>query len=288
MISAAFEYEAPASVAEAIKLLAQLGDRGKALAGGHSLIPLMKLRLAQPEVLVDLGKLNELRYVRSEGGQIAIGALTTHATVASDSTIRAGCALLAETAGHIGDAQVRNRGTIGGVLAHADPASDYPAAILALDTEIVAQGPNGRRTIKATEFFTDLLTTALSPDELIVEVRVPSQGAGTGSTYLKLANKASHYAVVGVAVTVHLANGKIDSIGVGITGAGSVPIRASAVEQALTGQAPSDAAIAQASESAAEGLDLMADIHGSAEYRAAMTRVFTRRAIQEAVRRAGG
>jgi carbon-monoxide dehydrogenase medium subunit len=294
MIAAPFEYEAPTTVDEVIRLLSRLGDRGRVLAGGHSLIPIMKLRLAQPEVLVDIGRIGALRYVRPENGRLAIGALTTHAQVASDPTIREQCAVLAETAGLIGDAQVRNRGTIGGSLAHADPAADYPATILALDAEIVAQGPQGRRTIRATEFFTGLLTTALAPDELLVEVRVPQLGPGgtpgsaAGGAYRKLPNKASHYAVVGVAAVVRLDGGGIASAGVGITGAGSQPVRAAAVERALVGQAPSAEAIARAAEAAAEGLDLLGDVHGSAAYRAAMARVYTRRALQEALRRAGG
>jgi carbon-monoxide dehydrogenase medium subunit len=287
MIPAAFEYQAPGSVADAIKLLGELGERGKVLAGGHSLIPIMKLRLAQPEVLVDIGGIPELREVRAEGDTIAIGALVTHARVLADSAIREGCAVLSETAHEIGDIQVRNRGTIGGSLAHADPAADYPATILALDAEIVAQGPKGRRTIKATDFFTGMLSTALAPDELLVEVRVPRLGRGSGGAYLKMPNKASHYAVVGVAAVVRVEGGKVSSVAVGITGAGSQPIRASAVERALQGQSASAEAIAKASESAAEGLDLLADIHGSAEYRAHIARVFTRRAIEAAVQKAG-
>jgi carbon-monoxide dehydrogenase medium subunit len=288
VIPAAFEYQAPGSVADAVKLLGELGDRGKVLAGGHSLIPIMKLRLSQPEVLVDIGRIGELREVRAEGDKIAIGALVTHAQILSDKAIREGCAVLSETAHEIGDIQVRNRGTIGGSLAHADPAADYPATILALDAEIVAQGPKGKRTIKASEFFTGMLSTALTPDELLVEVRVPKLARGSAGAYLKLPNKASHYAVVGVAAVVRVEGGKLASVAVGITGAGSQPIRASGVEKALTGQAPSEDAIAKASESAAEGLDLLADIHGSADYRAHIARVYAKRAILEAVRRAGG
>jgi carbon-monoxide dehydrogenase medium subunit len=288
MIAAPFEYEAPTTVGQAIKLLSKLGDRGRVLAGGHSLIPIMKLRLAQPEVLVDIGRIDALRYVRSRRSPLAIGALATHAQVASDPGIRAKCAVLAETAQHIGDAQVRNRGTMGGSLAHADPAADYPATILALEAEIVAQGPNGRRTIPAAEFFTGLLSTALAPDELLTEVRVPALGKGSGGAYVKLPNKASHYAVVGAAAVVRLEGGKIASVAVGITGAGPQPVRAGAVERALTGQAPSQEAIARAAEAAVDGVDVLSDVHGSADYRAAMARIYARRAIQEAVRRAGG
>jgi aerobic carbon-monoxide dehydrogenase medium subunit len=288
MIPAQFEYQAPTSVDAAIKALSSLGDRAKVVAGGHSLIPIMKLRLAQPEVLVDIGRIGELRYVRVDGDRLAIGALTTHSDVVRSGSVRESVPVLAETASEIGDQQVRNRGTIGGSLAHADPAADYPATILALDAEIVAQGPNGRRTIKATDFFTGLLETALAADELIVEVRLPVQGQGSGGTYLKMPNKASHYAVVGVAAVARVDGGKLASLAVGVTGAGARPTRASAVEQALTGQVPSADAIARAAESAADGIDLLSDIHGSADYRAHITRVYTRRAIEEAVRRAGG
>ena len=288
MIAVPFEYEAPTTVEEAIRLLSEFGDRGRVLAGGHSLIPIMKLRLAQPEVLIDIGRVGELRYVRAEGERLALGALTTHARVASDPTIRERCAVLAETAGHIGDAQVRNRGTIGGALAHADPAADYPATILALDAEIVAQGPRGRRTIAATEFFTGLFTTALAPDELLVEVRVPVLGPGSGGAYAKRPNPASHYAVVGVAAVVRLEGGRVTGVRIGVTGAGAQPSRAAAAERALLGQGPTDDTIARAAALAADGIDLLSDIHGSAEYRADMVRVYTRRAIREALRRAGG
>jgi aerobic carbon-monoxide dehydrogenase medium subunit len=288
MIAAPFEYETPATVEDAVRLLSELGDRGRVLAGGHSLIPLMKLRLAQPEVLVDIGRIEGLREVRAEGDWLAIGALTTHTQVMADDAVRRECPVLAETAALIGDPQVRNRGTIGGALAHADPAADYPATVLALDAEIVAQGPQGRRTVPVTEFFTGLFTTALAPDELLVEVRVPRLGPGAGGAYLKRPNKASHYAVVGVAAVVRLEGGRVSRLGVGVTGAGSQPGRAPAVEQALLGEVPTEAAIARAAEGAAEGVDLLSDIHGSAEYRGAMARVYARRAVQEAVRRAGG
>jgi carbon-monoxide dehydrogenase medium subunit len=288
VIPAAFEYRAPTSVDEAVRLLDQLGDRAKILAGGHSLIPIMKLRLAQPEVLVDIGRIGDLRQVSQQDGRIAIGALVTHNQVMRNAALREGCPLLAETAAEIGDIQVRNRGTLGGALAHADPAADYPATILALDAEIVAQGPGGRRTIKASDFFTGMLSTALASNELLVEVRVPTYGRGTGGAYLKLPNKASHYAVVGVAALVRLDGGKVAALALAITGAGAQPLRARAVESALQGQAPSEDAVARAAGSAADGLDLLSDIHGSADYRAHIARVFAKRAILEAVRRAGG
>jgi carbon-monoxide dehydrogenase medium subunit len=287
MIATPFEYETPTTVDEAIARLSELGDRGRVLAGGHSLIPLMKLRLAQPEVLVDIGRIDELRAVREDGEWLAVGALTSHATVAADGAVREHCPVLAETAAVIGDPQVRNRGTIGGALAHADPASDYPATVLALEAEIVAQGPRGRRTIAAADFFSGLFATALGPDELLVELRVPRLGPGSGGAYLKRANKASHYAVVGVAAVAHLDGGRIERLRIGLTGAGVQPVRATAVERALEGEAPSDEAIARAAAAAADGVDCLSDVHGSAEYRAAMARVYTRRAIQAALRRAG-
>jgi len=287
MIATAFEYETPSSVDEAVARLSELGDRGRVLAGGHSLIPLMKLRLAQPEVLVDIGRLGELRAVRQDGDRLAIGALVTHAQLAADATVDRHCRVLAETAAVIGDPQVRNRGTIGGALAHADPAADYPATVLALEAEVVAQGPGGRRTIPVAEFFSGLFSTALAPDELLVELRVPRLGPGSWGAYLKRPNKASHYAVVGVAAVARLAGGRIERLRVGVTGAGAQPVRATAVEQALEGESPSAAAIARAAESAAAGIDCLSDVHGSAEYRAAMTRVYARRAIQAAIGRAG-
>ncbi len=288
MIPAAFEYKSPTSVEEAIELLTSLGDRAKIVAGGHSLIPIMKLRLAQPEVLIDLGRIGDLRYIRQEDQQIAIGAMTTHAEVAGSALIGQQCSILSETAKQIGDQQVRNRGTLGGALAHADPAADYPATILAIEAQLVARGPSGSRVIQASDFFTGMLTTALAPDELLVEVRVPVKKDAAGGVYLKFENKASHYAVTGVAAYVHMLAGTFSSVGIGITGAGSQPIRATRVESALLGKAPTAEVIASASALAAEGLDLMSDIHGSMEYRAHLTRVFTRRAIEAAVTRALG
>jgi carbon-monoxide dehydrogenase medium subunit len=245
----------------------------------------MKMRLAQPEVVIDIGRIGDLRYVRSDGDAIAIGALATHHDVLTDPTIGAACPILAETAGDIGDAQVRNRGTIGGSLAHADPAADYPATILALDAEIVAQGPTGRRTIRATDFFAGMLATALRPNELLVEVRVPRLGPGVGSAYVKMANKASHYAVVGVAAVVRARGGSIESAEIGITGAGVTPVRARGVETALVGCRADT--IGPAAELADAGIDFLDDIHGSVDYRRAMVRVYARRAVAAALARAG-
>src|SRR5215212_2419923 len=202
MNPAEFAYQRAGSVEEAIALLQEHGESAKLIAGGHSLLPIMKLRLAEPETLVDIGRIAELRGVRRADGEIAIGALSTHHQIATDAQIRSAVPLLADTAARVGDRQVRNRGTIGGALAHADAAADYPAAILALEASIVARGPHGERSIPAREFFVDFLTTALQPDEVLTEVRVPVPAEGHGWSYQKLANQASGYAIVGVGVIV--------------------------------------------------------------------------------------
>jgi aerobic carbon-monoxide dehydrogenase medium subunit len=280
MYPANFDYKRPATVDEAIALLAQHGDAAKVLAGGHSLIPAMKLRLAQPKVVVDIGRIEALSYVRDARGAIAIGAMTTHREIETSALLRDRSPLLAETAGRIGDLQVRNKGTIGGSLAHADPAADYPAAILALDAEIDLAGPRGRRTVKAAAFFVDLLQTALEPNEIIVEVRVPATAGSVA--YEKTEQKASGFALAGAAVVVGA-----DGIRVGITGVAAKAYRASAVEQALAGQrTPTPQAIALAAAHAADGVDPLADMHASAEFRAHLAEVNTRRAIERALARA--
>jgi carbon-monoxide dehydrogenase medium subunit len=284
---ASFAYHRAGSVEEAIKLLQEHADDGKLIAGGHSLLPMMKLRLAQPAHLIDLGGIGDLRGIRRDGDTIRIGALTNHHAVATDETIRRDAPLLAEAAGVIGDRQVRNRGTIGGALAHADPAADFPAAILALDATLVAYGPDGERTIPAADFFVGLLTTALDPAEVLTEIRVPVLPARTGASYQKLANQASGYATVGVAAVVTLgSDGACHDARIGITGAGTNAIRATAVEDALRGQRLDDATIRDAAELAGEGLDLLADLHASADYRLQVTRGLTRRAVTTAAERA--
>ena len=279
MYPASFDYKRPASVDEAIALLAQHGDDAKVLAGGHSLIPAMKLRLARPAVIVDIGRIANLSYIREAGGAVAIGATTTHQEIESSPLVAAKSPLLAETAAHIGDLQVRNRGTIGGSLAHADPAADYPASILALDAEIDLVGPRGRRTVTAGAFFVDLLQTAIAPDEILVEIRVPV--TATTVAYVKTEQKASGFALCGVAAVV--GDG---GIRVGVTGVAAKAYRASAVEQALAGQrSPSEPAIAAASARAADGVEALGDIHASPEFRAHLAQVNTRRAIARAVGR---
>jgi carbon-monoxide dehydrogenase medium subunit len=265
------------------------GDEAKLLAGGHSLLPLMKLRLAAPRYVVDLGRLKGLNYIRVEDGRIAIGALTTHAEIEHSPLLAAKCPLLAETAAEIGDVQVRNCGTLGGSLAHADPAADYPAALLALDAEIVAASSADARAIPAREFFVDMMTTQLRPGEIITQVRVPARESRSGAAYAKLHQPASGFAVVGVAARVTLGKGsKIDQAAVGVTGVGPKAFRAAAVERALTGKAASPKLIADAARHAADGVEPLSDLHASREYRREMATVFARRAIERAVARAAG
>ena len=287
MIPSAFEYVAPASLAEATSFLAAHPDDAKLVAGGHSLIPLMKLRLAAPKYLVDLAHVPGLKGIREANGAVEIGALSTHHDVEASSVIRERIPVLAETAALIGDVQVRNRGTIGGSLAHADPAADYPAPILALDAEIIATGSSGQRTIKATEFFVDLLTTALKSDEVITQVRIPIPAARTGVAYQKFPHPASRYAIVGVAAAVRLnPDGTCASAAIGITGAGSKAERATAAEQGLVGSKLDDAALQRAGAAAAEAIQPIGDIHASEEYRRHLVREFTVRALRTAIERA--
>jgi len=283
MYPAQFDYHSPASVQEAISLLGRLKDDAKVLAGGHSLLPMMKLRLAQPKHLIDLRKVPGLSGIKEDGGAIAIGALTTHYAVESSSLLKQKCPLLSEAAGTIGDPQVRNMGTIGGSLAHADPAADYPAAVIALGAELVAEGPKGKRTIKVDDFFKGLLTTALQPEEILVEIRIPSWPAGTGMAYMKFPHPASRFAVVGVAALV-TADGK--KVGVGITGAGTKAVRAKGVEAALAGKTLDAATIRAAAEKAADGVDVQADLQGSVEYKTHLLKVYCRRALEAALSRA--
>jgi aerobic carbon-monoxide dehydrogenase medium subunit len=287
MIPASFDYYAAASVDEAIALLRQHGDAAKVLAGGHSLIPIMKLRLAEPGVIVDIGRIAALRGVQVRNGGVAVGALTTH-TAVGGSELLAGLAALQEAARAVGDVQVRNRGTLGGSLAHADPGADLPAAVLALDGEIVLTGPNGERTVKADDFFVGLLTSDVGDDEILTEVRFATPPPRSGSAYVKFANPASGYAIVGVAALVALAaDGTVASCRVGVTGTGDHAVRATGVETELTGKQPTAENIAAAASSAAAGIDPLEDIHASADYRAELTRVLTRRALTAAAGRAG-
>jgi carbon-monoxide dehydrogenase medium subunit len=282
MYPAQFDYHTPGTIREALDLLGRHKDDAKLLAGGHSLLPAMKFRLAQPKHLVDLKKVPGLSGVKEEGGMLVIGAMTTHYAIESSSVVKAKCPVLAATAAMIGDPMVRNMGTIGGSLAHADPAADYPAAIIALGAEMVAEGPKGKRTIKADDFFKGLLTTALSADEILTEVRVPVCGPKVGCAYLKFPHPASRFAVVGVAAVLTMDGGKVTKAGVGITGAGTKAVRAKGVEAALAGKALDAAAIQAAADKAPDGVDVQADLQGSEEYKRHLLKVFARRSIEAA------
>jgi carbon-monoxide dehydrogenase medium subunit len=285
MIPASFDYAAPRTLAEAVTLLAG-NPEAKVLAGGHSLVPAMKLRLAQPPLLIDLGRVADLAYIREEGNQIRIGAMTTHYQIESSARLKEICPLLPETAIAIGDVQVRNKGTIGGSLAHSDPAADWPAAVLALRADFVASSARGDRVIKADEFFVDLMTTALQPDEILREVRIAVPQRGTGQAYLKVRQPASGFAVVGIAASITASGNKCTAAGVGITGVSARAHRANAVEEALVGQALDAQTIAAAAARASEGVEANSDLYASAEYRKHLAEVYTRRALQKALERA--
>ena len=282
MYPAQFDYHTPGTIRQALDLLGRHKDDAKLLAGGHSLLPAMKLRLAQPKHLVDLKKVPGLSGIKEEGGTLVIGAMTTHYAVESSPVVKSKCPVLAATAGQIGDPMVRNMGTIGGSLAHADPAADYPAAIIALGAEMVAEGPKGKRTIKADDFFKGLLTTALAPDEILTEVRVPACGPKVGCAYMKFPHPASRFAVVGVAAVLTVDGGRVTKAGVGITGAGSKAVRAKGVEAGLAGKALDAATIQAAAEKAPDGVDVQADLQGSEEYKRHLLKVFARRSIEAA------
>jgi aerobic carbon-monoxide dehydrogenase medium subunit len=282
MYPAQFEYHTPGTIKEALDLLARYKDDAKLLAGGHSLLPAMKLRLTQPKHLVDLRKLQGLSGIKEDGGTLVIGAMATHYAVESSPVVKSKCPVLAATAGQIGDPMVRNMGTIGGSLAHADPAADYPATVIAVGAEMVAEGPKGRRAIKVDDFFKGLFTTALGPDEIITEVRVPASGSKVGSAYLKFPHPASRFAVVGVAAVLTMDDGKVVKASIGITGAGTKAVRAKGVEAGLTGKALDAATIQAAAEKAPDGVDVQADLQGSEEYKRHLLKVFARRAIEAA------
>ncbi len=289
MYPAAFEYHAPGNVKDALGLLGRFKDDAKLLAGGHSLIPMMKLRLAQPKHVIDLRKVPGLAGIKEDGGAIVIGAMTTHWQMESSTLLKSKCPVLAETASVIGDPQVRNLGTVGGSLAHADPAADQPATMIALGAELVCEGPKGRRTVKADDWFQGLMATALREDELLVEIRIPALPSGTGAAYMKFPHPASRFAVVGVAAVVTLdREGKCIRAGVAVTGAGTKAVRAKGVEAALAGKKLDAGAIEAAAQKAAEGVDVQADLQGSVEYKSHLCRVFAKRAITEAVKRARG
>jgi len=282
VIPAAFDYAAPASLEEAMALLAGHPDDAKLIAGGHSLLPLMKLRLATPQLLVDLGKIPDLRYIEEKGDHLAIGAMTTHYQVSISEAVRRRAGLLADSAAVVGDMQVRNRGTVGGSLAHADPASDLPAAALALGAQLVARSRSGERVIAAADFFQDIWTSALEPEEILTEVRIPFQD-GKAQAYEKFRQRAGDWAIVGAAVSVARRNGTIDRADVILTNVGPTPVRARAVESALQGQPVSPEVVRAAAEQAADGLDPAPELKASPDYKRHLARVLTRRALERAL-----
>jgi carbon-monoxide dehydrogenase medium subunit len=284
----AFRYERAQRYADACDLLREHGEEAKVLAGGQSLLPMINLGLVQPGLVVDISRLAEGRELTVTGdGYLVLGALVTHARLAADPAARAAQPLLPAAAGQIGNTRVRNRGTLGGSLAHADPAADWPAIMIALGAEMVCEGAKGRRTVKVDDWFKGLMSTALGDDELLVEVRVPLLAAGTGAAYLKFPHPASRFAVVGVAAAVTLdKQGTCTKVGVGVTGAGTHAVRAKGVEAGCTGKKLDAATIEAAAQKAAEGVDVQADLQGSVEYKSHLCRVFAKRALTEAVKRA--
>ena len=287
MIPRPFAYHAPTSVAEALRLLGEYGDEAKLLAGGHSLLPTMKLRLAAPSVLIDLNQIAALRGV-TLNGSVTIGSMTTWAAIGQHAGLRQALPVLSATVQLIGDLQVRNRGTLGGALAHADPAADAPALTLALAATMHVHGRQGTRTIAAADFFTDMLTTALAPDEILTAISFPPLGAGEGAAYLKLPHPASRYAVVGVAAYLKLDGPQVRVCRIAVTGAGTKAERQPQAEQALCG-GPGDAeSIAAASALAGEGMDILGDLYASELYRRAMVKVYTKRALTAALAEARG
>jgi carbon-monoxide dehydrogenase medium subunit len=287
MITHPFTYQAPATIEEAVQVLTSTRD-AKVLAGGHSLLPLMKLGLAQPETLIDLRRIATLREIRTESdGTIVVGALATHRSIADHQAIRATLSALAEAAAAVGDVQVRSRGTIGGSLAHADPAADEPGPTLAFDATIRVIGTRGRRDIPAREFFKGTFETALAPSEIVAEVRFPAQPGRTGSAYAKFPHPASGFAVVGVAAVVAMKpDGTIERAAIGVTGAAATPYRASAAERALAGTRGDANAIGTAAAKAADGITALADLVASPEYRRHLVTVYAKRALERAVRSA--
>lgn len=288
MIPASFRYAAPQTVDEAVNLL-RSHDEAKVLAGGHSLLPLMKLRLANPPVIVDINRIPGLDYIREEGDALRIGALVRHADIQNSPLIRERYPLLFETAGGIGDPLVRNRGTMAGAVAHADPAADWPAALLALRAQVVATGPNGQRTIPIDELYTDILTTSLNADELITEIRVPLPRPRSGGAYEKLERKVGDYAVIGVAAQVWINEvGNIGMIGIGLCNAGPMSIKARSAETFLLSKPAAPDNINEAAQLAEQDSTPIEDDRGPVDYKRAMVRELTRRALRRAVARAQG
>ncbi len=286
MIPSEFDYVKAGSVKEALDLLKQHGDDAKVLAGGHSLIPLLKLRLASPAVLVDISGIKELSGVKAGDKSVTIGALTTHNDIEHDDSLKQSLPILAEAATLIGDPMVRNRGTFGGSLAHADPAGDWPAVALALDAKMHISGPNGERTVEANDFFVDILTSDVQAGELLTAIDLPVPSGNVGMSYQKFAHPASGYAVVGVAAVVTVEGGKCTNARVAVTGAGAKAVRLTAVEDALVGKELTDEHVAAAAEQAGDGIDYLGDIYASEDYRAHLVKVFAKRAVLAAAKNA--
>ncbi|MFI0357665.1 FAD binding domain-containing protein [Actinomadura sp. 9N407] len=282
MIPAQFEYVRPASLDDAARALADAGEDAKVLAGGQSLMPLLRLRLAYPDALIDLDRIGPLREIRDEGDALLIGAMATHHQVLRDPLVNEHAPLIVKATATVADPAVRHRGTFGGSLAHADPAGDLPAVALALDAVFLVRSVNGEREIPAADFFVDWMTSAMEPDELLVGVRVPKLGPGWGVHYEKFHRTAQAWAIVGVACAVRRDNGAIDGARIALTNMGPVPVRASGVEESVQGRAISPDTFRSAAESAAEGTSASADLHGSAEYREHLARVLTARAMAAA------
>ena len=288
MIPASFDYHAPKTLDEAIALLGRLGDTAKILAGGQSLIPAMRFRLASPEVLVDIGRIRDLAYVEERGDHLAIGAMTREYALESSAVVAASYPLLLDTAKVIADPVVRNKATVGGNLAHADPANDHPATMLAYGAQVIARGASGTRTIAIDDLFVGLFETSLKPGEILTEIRIPKPGKHTGGAYLKIERKVGDYAVAAVAVQLELAGKAIKHIRIGLTNVSSIPMRAKAAEAALTGKSPSDAVLEAAGVAAAGECDPSADLRGQIDYKRDLVRVLIKRAVHRAVHRAQG
>jgi aerobic carbon-monoxide dehydrogenase medium subunit len=288
MIPPPFDYHAPRTLPEAVALLGQLGEDAKVLSGGQSLLPLLKLRFAQPAHLVDIGRIPGLDYIKEEGGFLCIGALVREAALEASEVVRSRYPILADTAAVIADPLVRNLATVCGNLAHGDPANDHPATMLALGAEVVATGAQGTRTIPVARFFTGLFTTALKPAEVLTEIRIPAPPAGSGGAYVKLERKVGDFATAGAAAFLVLKGGVVERAGIGLTSAGPVPVKVTAAEQFLAGKKADEAAFAEAGRLAADAARPGADRRGSVEYKKEMARVLTVRALRRAAQRAGG
>ena len=289
MIPPSFEYLAPKTIPDAVALLQKHGDEAKILAGGHSLIPAMRLRLAEPGYLIDISGIGGLDYIQEEAGQLRIGAMTCEAALEESEIVQRKFPLLLDTAKMIADPSVRNMATVGGNLAHGDPANDHPATMLALRASVIAEGPNGTREIKIDNFFPDFFTTALSEDEILTEIRIPTPPSASGGAYLKIERKVGDYAAAAVACQLNIdSSGSIENIGLGLTNVGSTPIRASSAEELLKGKKPDDNMLTEAGRLAAADSEPMEDLRGSAEYKRALVNELTQRAIKLSLQRAEG